>query len=129
MNRCFTRAFALQVLDFQHSQPLHLNKILLHEFSLTRPCNHPTAAYDDFAQKVISALLVRLSVLPNTKRDCAKVFVTGLGPAGEIHIRVSAVSVETEGRTSESIRQAFLLAIHNVYHTLLAQEEAAAMPR
>lgn len=103
-----------------------LQQILCHYITLTRPNQYGTAAYDDFAEQLIQALLVRLSVLPNMKKESVKVFVSDLTQKGEIIIKVVGVAVPTESAAPEGTRQAFLLAIHNVYHTLLEKEEGVA---
>lgn len=99
--------------------PQQLQQSLSHAIILARPQNYGTAAYDDFAHKLIKALLVRLSTLPNTKKGSVKAFVSDLTQQGEIVIKVQCVALRTESANPETARQVFLLAIHNVYHTLM----------
>lgn len=97
-----------------------------HDITLSRPEHYGPGAYDDFAERLIKALLVRLSVLPHTKKDCVKAFVSDLTQKGEICIKVLSVAVRSPNTNPEATRQAFLLAIHNVCHTLIAKEAADA---
>lgn len=106
--------------------PHQLRQILCHQITLTRPDKNGTGPYDEFAEKLINAILARLSVLPNTDKDCMQAFVSDLTPRGEIVISVLGVSVQSDCVKPADTRQAFLLAIHNTYHSLLMEQADAA---
>lgn len=109
--------------------PQQLKQVLCHYITLTRPADYSTAAYDAFAKKLIKALLVRLSVLPNTDKKSWRVFVSDLTDTGDIVVKVQGIAVETPKTRPEATRQAFLLDVHNVYRNLLAKESASARDR
>jgi hypothetical protein len=59
-----------------------IKHMLIHEFTLKNPLNDG-CPYDEYAAKVIQAILVRLSILPNLIQDSADAHVSGLTVNGE----------------------------------------------
>jgi hypothetical protein len=101
-----------------------IKHMLIHEFTLKNPLNDG-CPYDEYAAKVIQAILVRLSILPNLIQDSADAHVSGLTVNGEIVIRVTANGVFSQAVGIESTREQFLLNIHNA---LCTTKISAAQP-
>jgi hypothetical protein len=94
---------------------------LEYEFTLKPPLDHQGGPYDDFAQSVIRALLVRLSILKHVERDTIHAHVSDLDATGQIKLRVVGVGVVTSEVTTEMVRQNFLLSIHRALSASAAE--------
>jgi hypothetical protein len=94
---------------------------LEYEFTLKPPLNHEGGPYDDFAEDVIRALLVRMSILKNVEANTVTAHVCDLDTTGQIRIKVRAVGLVTQDNTTEQVRQNFLLSVHRALSASAAE--------
>jgi hypothetical protein len=93
--------------------------MLYHEFTLKNPAGDGSP-YDQHAEKVVQAILIKLSIVPNLVADSIQAHVCNLTSSGDIIIRVTANGILSQKVGLEETRERFLLSIHNALCSQLA---------